>query len=454
MALTVLPIPSRFGTRVEFKESVEWLERIADILKDCYADWLPKWIEPKFILEQIKIPQIDYFSFGEKLAVVEQGTNDPEGMGFIFSKIATLIATELSDVESFVGSEYYQTRKNEYGERNPANKKQTEDEYLYDVYISYPRELYPWVRELLIPTLVEYLHDELDRTPDLYLDINDPNSNEMVSLASENAFQRSRTYIIVMTGAGKNNAMLNTEVSSVLKRETATGKKLLFPLYYGPPTSKPPSVTVWSRHMPDLSGFGQDDISKSSRVRTQFYQEVEKLAFALGVSIKQEDKVKKSRPVKTLKKATDENKNELLQLAKEYEEIRKKMPASNRRTKTMTNVLTRMKGLIEEPISGLSVLMNSKSPGERLVAIASLQKFPNPDHLVWLSQRVGAAEKPFIGYQASVALYLASRSFGQDNKQQMEDTLKVAASKISKQRYKDLNQEAVINAALNELNIK
>lgn len=111
MALTVLPIPSRFGTRVEFKESIEWLERIADILKDCYSDWLPKWIEPKYILEQIKIPQIDYFSFGEKLAVVEQGTNDPEGMGFIFSKIATLLSTDFSDIENFVGSDYYQTKK-------------------------------------------------------------------------------------------------------------------------------------------------------------------------------------------------------------------------------------------------------------------------------------------------------------------------------------------------------
>ena len=87
MVLTVLPIPSRFGTRVEYKESQEWLDRIADILKDCYRDWLPKWIEPKYILEKIKIPQIDYFSFGEKLAVVEQGTNDPESMGYIYAKI-------------------------------------------------------------------------------------------------------------------------------------------------------------------------------------------------------------------------------------------------------------------------------------------------------------------------------------------------------------------------------
>jgi len=85
MALTILPVPTRFGSRVEFKESQEWLDRFADTLKEFFADWLPVWIEPKHVLEQVKIPQVDYFSFGEKLAVAEHGTSDPESMGFIYA---------------------------------------------------------------------------------------------------------------------------------------------------------------------------------------------------------------------------------------------------------------------------------------------------------------------------------------------------------------------------------
>jgi len=107
MALTILPLPSRFGTRVEFKQSQEWLDRIADILKDSFSDWLPKWIEPRYVIEQIKIPQVDYFSFGEKLAVVEQGTSDPESMGFIYAKLADFLASDFSDIETFIGSSYY-----------------------------------------------------------------------------------------------------------------------------------------------------------------------------------------------------------------------------------------------------------------------------------------------------------------------------------------------------------
>ena len=111
MAVTILPVPSRFGTRVEFKQSQEWLDRIADILKDSFSDWLPKWIEPRYVIEQIKIPQVDYFSFGEKLAVAEQGTNDPKSMGFVYAKLANFLASDFTDIENFIGKTYYAEKK-------------------------------------------------------------------------------------------------------------------------------------------------------------------------------------------------------------------------------------------------------------------------------------------------------------------------------------------------------
>jgi hypothetical protein len=69
--------------------------------KDCFSNWFPKRIPPTYILEQIKIPQIHYFSFGEKLAVVEQGKNDAEGIGFICAKLADFLAGDATDIETF-----------------------------------------------------------------------------------------------------------------------------------------------------------------------------------------------------------------------------------------------------------------------------------------------------------------------------------------------------------------
>ena len=39
-----------------------------------YGDWLPVEVDIRKFLETSKIPYISYFSFGERLAVWEQGT--------------------------------------------------------------------------------------------------------------------------------------------------------------------------------------------------------------------------------------------------------------------------------------------------------------------------------------------------------------------------------------------
>ena len=457
MALTVLPIPSRFGTRVEFKESIEWLERIADILKDCYSDWLPKWIEPKYILEQIKIPQIDYFSFGEKLAVVEQGTNDPEGMGFIFSKIATLLSTDFSDIENFVGSDYYQTKKKDFEASNLTNKKQTETEYLYDVYLSYPREVYQWVKELLIPALTEYLNDELGYNPQLYFDISEFNLNESISMSIETAIQKSKTYVFVVTDSGLDSTFLNIELSSILKTEKITESNLLFPITYSHTNSQileSLPLSLQSRQFIDFSNFKYEDTVRSTKLRSQFGQQVEKLAVSIAKTINQKKTNKKVKSERKKKSASNENMEELLQLAKEYEEIRKKLPSSDNRTRVMENIVSKMKAAMDEPIGELPKLMKSKSAGERLLAIAKLQKFPNLEYLNWLAEHVGDSEKPFVGYHASVALYIASRAFGNDNKKQLEKVLKDAQNNIDKYEFKDPNQIENLKSALNELSIK
>lgn len=456
MALTVLPIPSRFGTRVEFKESQEWLERIADILKDCYSDWLPRWIEPKYILEQIKIPQIDYFSFGEKLAVVEQGTNDPEGMGFIFSKIATLLSSDFSDIKNFVGKEYYQKRKKEFETSNFSNRKEIETEYLYDVYLSYPREVYQWVKELLIPALTEYLYDELGYNPKLYFDINEFNINESISTSIDTAIQKSKTYIFVVTDSGLDNSFLNMELTSILNREKNTNRNLLFPITYSHSDSQIleslPSI-LKSRNIINFSDFNYEETNKSTKLRSKFGQEVEKLAIAISKSLIQEDISTTQKNRKEEPSASD-NIEELLQLAKEYEDIRNRMTSSNNRTRVMENIVTKMKSISNNPTSFISTLTKSESPGERLAAIAKLQKFPNLDYLDWLCDHVGASEKPFIGYQASVALYISARTFGKDYRQQLEEALKSAYYLIENSNFKDPNQVEVLRSALNELEIK
>ncbi len=100
--LIFLPIPSRFETTTEFELSQEWLRKFATRLEPYYNDWLPTNIDKKEFLELTKIPYIPYFSFGEKLPVIEQGVKDPSGLGYAFENLALLLASGLDGIDRFL----------------------------------------------------------------------------------------------------------------------------------------------------------------------------------------------------------------------------------------------------------------------------------------------------------------------------------------------------------------
>jgi len=99
LKLRAIPVPGRFDSKEEFKVAQHWFNIFETKLADIYLDWLPKSIKIKSILELTKIPYIAYFSFGEKLPVVDQGTNDPAGLGYAYENLAALIANKLENIE-------------------------------------------------------------------------------------------------------------------------------------------------------------------------------------------------------------------------------------------------------------------------------------------------------------------------------------------------------------------
>jgi cellulose biosynthesis protein BcsQ/tetratricopeptide (TPR) repeat protein len=98
----VLPILSRFDSRTEYRSASEWLDLLAEKLAPLYADWLPVSISPRKVLERTKLPYIAYFSFGEKLPVLDQSSSDPESLGYALDSAARLIAGQLRDVSTIV----------------------------------------------------------------------------------------------------------------------------------------------------------------------------------------------------------------------------------------------------------------------------------------------------------------------------------------------------------------
>ncbi len=122
------------------------------------------------------------------------------------------------------------------------------------------------------------------------------------------------------------------------------------------------------------------------------------------------DEVARSGEVAALVEPADlaDVRTSALALAAEYETMRASMPSGDERTRRMEVLVSKMRALGRAAIPLRSEFMASPSPGQRLLAIASMQVAPDFEALDWLIARL-PVEKPFVGYHAAVALLVAAR---------------------------------------------
>lgn len=107
-SLPCVPVPTRFEARVELEIAKEWLEKFATRLSPLYRDWLAADVEPRQLLDVLRIPYVPYWSFGEKMPVLDEGIRDPESLGFAFATLTALLAHDLGQTELLV------TRRDEF----------------------------------------------------------------------------------------------------------------------------------------------------------------------------------------------------------------------------------------------------------------------------------------------------------------------------------------------------
>lgn len=106
----VVPLPSRMDSS-EFRLSQQWLDRFERDLDGIYSNWIPTSVRPRTLLEMTKVPYVSYFSYGETLPVLEQGTKDPAGLGYAYENLAALLALDLQEVELFAHNRDSYVRK-------------------------------------------------------------------------------------------------------------------------------------------------------------------------------------------------------------------------------------------------------------------------------------------------------------------------------------------------------
>jgi cellulose biosynthesis protein BcsQ len=93
--LIVVPTPARDESSSEFQLAAQWRSRFAAELESFYADWIPKDETPLRVLDLLKIPYLPYWSFGERLPVLEEDADNPKTLSYSYQLLARLILSRL-----------------------------------------------------------------------------------------------------------------------------------------------------------------------------------------------------------------------------------------------------------------------------------------------------------------------------------------------------------------------
>jgi cellulose biosynthesis protein BcsQ len=144
--LLVLPVATRFEARIEYELAQEWLKTFATELSPVYADWTHKEVTASELLNFTRVPYIPYWSFGEKLPVIEKGTDDPDDIGFYFETLSALIAHKYSFSDVLVSNRdsFVTSAKSSNG------KVHLSTDYQAKIYISFAGTDFSFVEELKI----------------------------------------------------------------------------------------------------------------------------------------------------------------------------------------------------------------------------------------------------------------------------------------------------------------
>lgn len=229
MPLSILPVASRWGVQ-EFQETRIWLDRVADGTKEFFEDWLPKGIEHRAVIEAVKIPQVAYFGFGERLAVVEQGTTDPQGMGFVYDKVASFLASDFKKVDVLVGEQRVQEAA---AAQSPSSAQRVEPPapttYLYDVFFSYDTSMADWVLEF-----TERLNSELaarrSEPVKTFMDVQEIRVGDAWADTLADALLRSKVMVAFITPRYITSRFAWREFLAFRERADLTGTSLVLPV--------------------------------------------------------------------------------------------------------------------------------------------------------------------------------------------------------------------------------
>jgi MinD-like ATPase involved in chromosome partitioning or flagellar assembly len=133
--LAMLPIPSRFDAREEYKQAEFWRSRFVQELEFMCDSWIVKDIPMTSVLGHVTVPYVSYWSFGERLAAIHESKPSPHDISYAFQAISAMICHRLARTDLLAENrDSYISAAARAGLGVQSGRR-----YLYDVFVDYAR---------------------------------------------------------------------------------------------------------------------------------------------------------------------------------------------------------------------------------------------------------------------------------------------------------------------------
>jgi hypothetical protein len=205
------------------------LSRFGEAFGGFMDDWLPSSIEPAKAFERLKVPQVDEFAFGERIATNRAEISAKQLSG-AYICVTSLLSTEFSKAADSlkIGKEHYSGRpRSQQRVRERSEVPNTRYGYKFDVYVSYSREadLAEWVQKMLA-MLSPKVSGCLGRPVSMFSDFQELSLSSGLYEMVKGSLRSSRTLLAILTPGYARAIGTALEWKTFELREKAIGSSL------------------------------------------------------------------------------------------------------------------------------------------------------------------------------------------------------------------------------------
>lgn len=212
--LLTLPVLSRFDTREEYKLAESWLSLFHRKLPPFYEDWIDEGLEPARVLDLTRVPYLTYWSFGEKLPVLEETRDDPDSISYYLANVAALLALRLGDSHLLVRS-----RDAFLDKARAGGTQREENEPAFDVFLSYSPEDFSYARSLALALGKSHLR--------VFFDAEEVTTGESIRAMLDLRLRQATHFVLLFGRSASRSSLQFFEARSFLERHDPDRQRFL-----------------------------------------------------------------------------------------------------------------------------------------------------------------------------------------------------------------------------------